>query len=348
MTRAPDVLAPDGQPGQRGPAAAQVPPRQAYWEALAELAADDDRIVCLDSDLGGLRQAFRDRFPGRYIDAGIAEANLFSVAAGLAAGGYVPFVHTMAAFATSRAAEQLKLDIAGHGLPVRVIATHGGLSAAHFGPTHYALEDLAVARSLPGLAVVVPAESGEIRPLLHALHQRPGPGYLRLGRAATPAVHGGGREPEFGRALELRPGDGVSIIACGPLPAGMALEAARALASRDGTAARVLEVHTLVPLDEAAVIRAASQTAGIVTVEEHRAHGGLGDAVSEVVGREHPCPVARVAVTGLPRLVGGHRDLLEECGVSVQAISDAAGQVVNLRGRQRTQQKGTDDARKPG
>ncbi|MFD7326291.1 transketolase family protein [Streptomyces sp. NPDC059875] len=310
-------------PAQQRPAPAG--PREVYREALTTLAADDERVLCLDSDLGGLDTSFGARFPERYISTGIAEANLFTVSAGLAARGLRPYAHTMATFAATRAAEQLKLDIVGTGLPVRVVATHAGLSAAHFGSTHYCLEDLAVTRALHGLTVVVPADAREIGPALAALHELDGPSYLRLGRSATPPVHGEAVPPfRLGEAVTLRAGNDVTLVACGPLPVHFALVAADRLAE-DGIAARVLQIHTLAPFDEAAVATAAAETAGLVTVEEHRPQGGLGDAVAQVVAAHAPRPVLRVAVTGpLPTLVDDHAGLLAATGVSAETVHGAA------------------------
>jgi transketolase len=318
-------------------------PRKIYWRALTDLAARDPRVVCVDTDMGGLESTFGAAFPERYLNVGIAEANMMSVAAGLAARGLIPYVHTMATFATTRAAEQLKLDIAGTGLPVRVVASHGGVSGAHFGPTHYGLEDLAVARALPGLTVVVPADPAEIEPALDALHALPGPAYLRLGRSATPVVHDGTAPFRLGRAVQLRDGGDVTIAACGPHPVLMALEAATTLAAQ-AIEARVLEIHTLCPFDADAVIAAARETAGIVVVEEHRPQGGLGDAVAQVTGAAAPCPVVRVAVTGaVGHIVRPHRELLETAGVSPAAIVLAGMRALDLRKGSPMHPSSTDD-----
>lgn len=307
-----------------------IDPRGAYRDALVALAETDERVVCLDSDTGGLERTFGASFPNRYFNIGIAEANMFGIAAGLAARGYIPYVHTMATFATMRAGEGLKLDIAGHGLPVRIVATHGGLSAAHFGTSHYALEDLAVVRAVTGVTIVVPADAREIAPAVRALHHLPGPVYLRLDRSAAPAVHGDAIDFALGAAVTMRPGDDVTVIAIGPEPVLLALDAARSLADR-GVACRVLQIHTLAPLDADAVIAAAVQTAGVVTVEEHRAHGGLGDAVAEILGSHHPTAHVRVAVTGaVGAVVRTHREALEAAGVSALAIHEAAWQVMQM------------------
>ncbi|MEW2294704.1 transketolase C-terminal domain-containing protein [Streptomyces sp. NPDC006743] len=299
-------------------------PRAAYREALLELAAADSRVVCLDSDTGGLENTFGERFPDRYVNVGIAEANLMTVAAGLARRGFLPYVHTMAAFATMRAGEFLKLDVVGNRLPVRVVATHGGLSAAHFGTSHFALEDLAVTRALSDLTVVVPGDARQIGAATRQLHEVPGPGYLRLGRSATPVPPGPAPAFRLGRARVLREGGDVTLVAAGPLPLLLALEAAAELAA-DGTEAQVLDLHTLHPLDHEGLLAACRGRAGVVTVEEHRPQGGLGDAVTEVVAAELALPVRRVAVRGRPGVrVAGQRAALEQLGVSTGAVADAA------------------------
>ncbi|WP_051812497.1 transketolase family protein [Streptomyces sp. NRRL S-340] len=299
-------------------------PRAAYREALLELAAADSRVVCLDSDTGGLENTFGERFPDRYVNVGIAEANLMTVAAGLARRGFLPYVHTMATFATMRAGEFLKLDVVGNRLPVRVVATHGGLSAAHFGTSHFALEDLAVTRALSDLTVVVPGDARQIGAATRQLHEVPGPGYLRLGRSATPVPPGPAPAFRLGRARVLREGADVTLVAAGPLPLLLALEAAAELAA-GGTEAQVLDLHTLHPLDHEGLLAACRGRAGVVTVEEHRPQGGLGDAVTEVVAAELALPVRRVAVRGRPGVrVAGQRAALEQLGVSTGAVAEAA------------------------
>ncbi|MFF3340192.1 transketolase family protein [Streptomyces flavidovirens] len=314
-----------GQPAGQDPQPVLGPdPRAAYREALLELAAADPRVICLDSDTGGLEKTFGKQFPDRYVNVGIAEANLMTVAAGLARRGFIPYVHTMATFATMRAGEFLKLDVVGNRLPVRVIATHGGLAAAHFGTSHFALEDLAVTRALADLAVVVPGDPRQVGAATHQLHELPGPGYLRLGRSATPVPPGPAPEFRLGRARVLREGADVTLVAAGPLPLLFALEAAGELAA-GGIEAQVLDLHTLHPLDREGLLTACRGRAGVVTVEEHRPQGGLGDAVAEVVSAELALPMRRLAVRGRPGLrVAGQRAALEQLGVSTGAVVDAA------------------------
>ena len=300
--------------------------REVCRRTLLELAHSDPAIICVDADTGGLEDVFAD-LPGQYLNTGIAEANMISVAAGLAAAGLRPFAHTIAGFAAARACEQIKIDVAGSGLPVCVVVTHAGLSAGHYGPTHHAVEDLAILRAMPNMTILVPADALEAECALRAAYRIQGPVYLRLGRAPTPLVHR--HPPEFtvGRAMRLRDGHDVTLIASGPYPVLLALAAADGLAGR-GLSARVLNMHTVKPLDEDAISSAAEQTAGIVTVEDHLVTGGLGGAVCEVVTSRRPCPVRRVGVCdAFSERVGDERYLLAEAGVTAEAIVSAAGAV---------------------
>jgi transketolase len=301
-------------------------PRQSYREALVALARADERVFCIDADTMGLQATFGEEMPERYVNVGIAEATAISVAAGLAAAGRLPHFATMATFATFRAAEQVKVDVVGNDLPVRIVGTHGGFAAGHLGSTHHALEDLAVMRSLPGMTVVVAADGARVARLVPMLAQIPGPAYLRIGRDEALDVGGDLELFRVGEALTLREGDDVAILAAGGYPLVFALEAHEALAEQ-GVAARVVEMHTIAPLDEAAVLDAATETAGIVTVEDHREVGGLVSAVAEVTARHQPCRVRPVAVPreGQARSrVGNHLELLEAAGVRTDAVVDAA------------------------
>ncbi|MFI9562634.1 transketolase family protein [Streptomyces rishiriensis] len=294
--------------------------RDVQRRTLLELARSDERIFCVDSDTGGFEDGFAAELPGQYVNVGIAEANLFGMSAGLAASGLIPFAHTMSTFATTRACEQLKLDVAGNNLPVRIVATHGGLSAGHYGPSHHALQDLAILRTMPHLTVLVPADAGETALAVRAAAHHPGPVYIRLGRNATPQIH---REPyafRIGASVQLADGDDLTVVATGPLPVHYALGAREQLAAQ-GIGARVVNMHTVKPLDQPALLRAAQETAGIVTVEDHVVVGGLGGAVSEVVSAEHPCRVRRVGVADrYLDTVGSEQELLADAGVTVDHI----------------------------
>ncbi|MGW5876133.1 transketolase family protein [Nocardiopsis terrae] len=301
-----------------------VPAREVYRRTLVELAELDPRVFCLDTDMGGLEDGFAQRLPEQYVNVGIAEMNLMGVSAGLAAGGLLPYANTLSGFAAARACEALKVDIAGNDLPVRVVVTHGGASSGHYGPTHHALDDIAIVRSMPNMTVVVPCDAAETERAVRATAELEGPLFLRLGRGATPVIGDGSAEFTLGRARVLRDGGDVTIVATGPHPVHMAVEAAHALAAR-GVSARVLNMHTVKPIDRESLVSAAMETGGIVTVEDHLETGGLGAAVAEVVSAEHPCPVRRV---GFPDayldFVADERDLLEYAGISPERIEREA------------------------
>ncbi|QFZ21162.1 transketolase family protein [Saccharothrix syringae] len=316
-----------------GPAVAAAPAsdRAAYRETLLELARADSRIWCVDSDTGGLEKLFETELPDQYVDLGIAEANLMSVGAALASTGVLPFVNTMAAFASARALEQVKVDIAYHSLPVRIVATHSGFSAAHLGPTHHAQQDLAAMRALPGMTVMTPADAAETARMVRAAAYLPGPVYIRIGRAETDPVYSGEAEFTVGRAVELRSGGDVTIVAAGSYPVLFAVEAAERLAAL-GIGATVLNMHTIKPLDVPALVRAAATTAGIVTVEDHSVLGGLGGAVAEATAAHYPTRVLRVgAADAFCSRPGSHREQLKAAGVSPEHVVAAARAVV--RGR---------------
>ncbi|MEQ4304380.1 transketolase C-terminal domain-containing protein [Plantactinospora sp. B6F1] len=307
--------------------------RDVYRRTLLDLARRDPRIFCVDSDMGGLEDTFGAELPGQYVNVGIAEANLMGVCAGLAAAGLIPFANTMSGFALWRAGEQLRSDIAANNLPVRVVVTHAGLSAGHYGPSHHALDDLAVARTLPNLTLVAPADAVETEHAVRAAVDHPGPVFIRLGRVATPAVHSRPYRFELGVAVELATGDDVAIIAAAPRPVGVAL-AARDELARAGVAARVLNMHTVKPVDRAAVVRAARQTAGIVTVEDHLTTGGLGGAVCEVVCAEQPCRVTRIgAAESYLDAVADEETLLAVAGITVERVTEAARELLGHRAR---------------
>jgi len=299
--------------------------REVYRDVLAELLGQDERLVCLDSDTGLFSATDCGRAAERYINLGIAEQNLMGAAAGLARAGRIPFVNTMATFATTRALESVKLDIAMNDLPVRIAATHGGLSAGHLGSTHHSLEDLAVMRMLPNMTVIAPADAAAIEELVRASVDLPGPVYLRLGRGPTPDLGPGLSPIRIGRAQTLREGRDISLVATGPYPVLAARAAADELAG-EGIEATVLNMHTIKPLDIEALAAAVETTLGIVTVEEHWAAGGLGSAVAEVVAEMSAgCPVLRVAVHDtFAAGTGAHRHLLEHNGITADAVAARA------------------------
>ncbi|MGW7007982.1 transketolase family protein [Streptomyces sp. NPDC054933] len=305
--------------------------RGAYRSTLLELARADSRIWCLDSDMGGLEKQFEAELPGQYLDLGIAEANLMSVGAALASTGILPFVNTMAAFASARAIEQVKIDIAYHDLPVRIVGTHSGFSAAHLGPTHHAQQDIAVMRALPNMTVMTPADADETVRMVKAAAYLPGPVYIRLGRSSTDPIYHGDAELTVGKAAELRTGHDVTIVAAGSYPVLFAVEAAERLAAQ-GIEATVLNMHTIKPLDVPALIKAASSTSGIVTVEDHSVLGGLGGAVAEAVAQHVPTRVTRIGIEdAFCSLPGNHRAQLVASGVSPEHVVAAATAVLSGR-----------------
>jgi transketolase len=297
--------------------------REVYRDIVAELLPRDERMICLDTDTGLFSGVDFGAAGNRYVNIGIAEHTLMGAAAGLAKEGRLPFVNTMAAFACSRAIEAVKIDIAYNNLPVRIAATHSGVSAGHLGPTHHALEDLAAMRALPNMTVIVPADAASTDALVRQALALPGPVYLRLGRNATPDLPAG-PPVKLGEAQVLRQGTDITIAACGSYPVLAAVEAAELLEA-DGIEATVLHVHTVKPLDTATLAAAAGFTGTVITVEEHWRTGGFGAAVAEALTELMPVRVHRL---GLPdRFVGvsgSQSYLLGRAGVTAAAIAERA------------------------
>jgi transketolase len=299
-----------------------VPARVAYRDLLIKLMAEDPRVYCLDTDTGLFVGADFGAAAGRYVNLGIAEHNLMGVAAGLAASGKIPFVNTMATFATTRALEAVKIDIACNRLPVRIVATHGGLAAGHLGPTHHSLEDLAIMRTLPGFTVVVPADAAAAQEAVLQTLDLPGPAYLRLGRSASPPIDRG--PTRIGQAQRLRDGADIAILTCGPYPALAALEAAQQLAGLDIDAA-VINIHTVKPLDTAAVLAEARRMPALITVEEHWRAAGFGGLIAETLCEHAPTRLTRI---GMPetfaQVAGDQAYLLDHYRISHEEITAAA------------------------
>ncbi|MGH3158506.1 MAG: transketolase family protein [Streptosporangiaceae bacterium] len=296
--------------------------RTAYRDRLLALMTADPRTVCLDTDTGLFSGADFGAATARYIDLGIAEHTAMGAAAGLAASGWLPFVNTMAAFASARALEAVKINIAYAGLPVRIAATHGGVAAGHLGATHYALEDLAVMRALPNMTVVVPADTAATAAAVEQTADLPGPVYLRLGRKPTPPLPPAVDPPVIGRIQVLRDGADVVFACCGPHPVLAALAAADDLAG-SGISAAVLNVHTLAPLDRDTLLAHCRDAALVVTVEEHRLAGGLGGAVAETLADLAPRRMLRLGLADGPAVGAGSQDyILERHGLHPARIAD--------------------------
>lgn len=280
----------------------KIATRQSYGEALVELGADHPDLVVLDADLAGATQTgmFKKAYPDRHIDCGIAEANMMNIAAGLATTGKVPFASTFAMFASGRAYEQVRNSIGYPHLNVKIGATHAGISVGEDGASHQCNEDIALMRTIPGMTVISPADDIEAKAAVRAAYEMDGPVYLRFGRMAVPVINDNkDYKFEIGKGVTLRDGNALAIIATG-LCVSSALEAADMLAE-DGLSVRVINIHTIKPLDEDIVLKAAKECGRIVTVEEHSVIGGLGGAVAELVAENIPIPVKRL---GIPDVFG--------------------------------------------
>lgn len=313
----------------------KISTRVAYGRALAELGGVDGDIVVLDADVSTCTMScyFGEKYPARFFNVGIAEANMVGMAAGMATLGLKPFVHSFAVFAAGRCYDQIRNSVAYPGLNVTVVGTHAGLSVGEDGATHQALEDIALMRVVPGMTVICPADGNETRAALAAVAARDraaGPVYLRLGRAAVETVTDReGYRFELGKAAELRAGGDAAVIATG-LMVRAALAAAEELAG-EGISARVLDMHTIKPLDREAVLRAARETGCIVTAEEHNIIGGLGGAVAEVVAEAAPVPVLRVGVADVFGRSGEASQLLEKYGLTPAAVADTVRRGMALK-----------------
>lgn len=303
--------------------------REALGETLVELAAEGrDDIVVLDADLAKATTTvkFRSARPDRFFDVGIAEQNLMGTAAGLALGGKTPFASTFAVFATGRAYDQIRNSICYANLPVKVAATHAGVTVGPDGGSHQMVEDIALMRVLPNMTVLVPADYRSAKAAVRAAADIPGPVYIRLGRPAVSALYDEGFELEVGRAYVLREGTDVAIFACGHL-VEQALAAADTLAA-DGVSAAVIDVPSIKPLDADTIALWAARTGAVVACEEHSVIGGLGSAVAEVLGERAPVPLERVGVRDVFGTSGEAGELLEHFGLTAPHIADAARKAV--------------------
>lgn len=305
--------------------------RQAYGEALRDLGSAREDVVVLSADVANsdFSYMFGDAFPNRFINVGIAEQCLVDVAAGLSYTGFVPFANTFAFLFATRALEPIRTHCCYGGANVKLMGAYAGISDSFDGPTHHAISDIAILRSLPGMTIVNPADSVAVRKLLPQVAAWPGPVYVRLNRNEVPTLFDDTYEPVIGKAVLLRPGSDVTLIGTG-LMLSRCLEAADELAAT-GIDARVLEVHTIKPLDTDAVIEAARATGAIVTAEEHSIVGGLGGAVAEVLGQACPVPVERVGIGDQFASSGPYLALLERFGLTSEAIVSAARKAVQAK-----------------
>ncbi len=303
--------------------------RVSYGEALVKYG-DNENIVVLDADLSKSTKTdtFKKVYPDRFINCGIAEADMMCVAAGLAACGKTAFASTFAMFAAGRAFEQVRNSIGYTKLNVKIGATHAGISVGEDGASHQCLEDIALMRTIPGMVVINPADDIEAQLAVKAAIEHDGPVYMRFGRLAVEDVNGEDYKFELGKGVQLRDGSDVSIIATG-LMVQEALKAADML-KEDGIDARVINIHTIKPLDEELITKAAKETGAIVTAEEHYIMGGLGSAVTEVVCANAPCPV-KIIGTDRYGKSGKPNELFEEYGLTAENIAAKAKEAAAMK-----------------
>ncbi len=294
--------------------------RETYGKTLVELGRENQDIVVLDADLSRstMTKIFAREFPERFFDCGIAEQNMVSIAAGLAASGKLPFASTFAVFAPGRCFDQIRMSIAQPGLNVKLVTSHGGISVGEDGTSHHSIEDLALIGSLPGFTVIVPADAIETAQAVRMAAASYGPFYIRLCRPKVPPVYTESYRFDLGKAVIMRQGGDVTIIAIGLMVAA-ALEAAKNL-RREGIDCRVLNMSTLKPIDEAAITQAAAETGAIITAEEHLEHGGLGSIVAQVLARHQPVPMEFVAIKDTYARSGKPAELLQRHGLTAKDI----------------------------
>lgn len=299
----------------------RIATRDSYGATLAELGTEHEDIVVLDADLAAATKTavFQKAHPERFIDCGIAEANMMGVAAGLAAAGKVPFASSFAMFAAGRAYEQVRNSIGYPHLNVKIGATHAGISVGEDGATHQCNEDIALMRTIPGMVILNPSDDVEAKAAVEAAYNHQGPVYLRFGRLAVPVIND---RPDYkfeiGKGIVLREGKDVTIFATG-LCVNEALAAAEKLAA-DGVDAKVINIHTIKPLDEELVVKAAQETGKVVTVEEHSVIGGLGGAVAEVLAEKAPTKMLRIGINDVFGESGPAVQLLAKYGIDAEGI----------------------------
>ncbi len=299
----------------------KIATRESYGNALAELGREHEDIVVLDADLAAATKTgvFKKAFPERHIDCGIAECNMIGVAAGLATTGKVPFASSFAMFAAGRAFEQVRNSVGYPRLNVKIGATHAGISVGEDGATHQCNEDIALMRTIPGMVIINPADDIEAKAAVKAAYEYVGPVYMRFGRAAVPVINDcEDYKFEIGKAVTLREGTDVTIIASG-LTVSESLGAAEKLAA-DGISAEVINMHTIKPLDEEAIIKAAVKTGKIVTVEEHSVIGGLGSAVCDVAAGKAAARVMKIGIQDVYGESGPAKELIKKYGLDAEGI----------------------------
>jgi len=310
---------------------AEASTRETYGKTLIELGRENPNIVVLDADVSPstMTSFFAREFPDRFFNCGLEEQNMVSIAAGLAASGKTVFATTFVVFVVCRCFDQLRLCLSQPNLNVKIVATHSGISVGEDGTSHQAIEDLALCCALPGFTVVVPADAIETAEAIRVAASDYGPFYIRLSRPKTPIVYPEGYHFTLGKAVSMRQGTDATVIAVGIMVA-KALEAADILA-RQGIDCRVINMHTLKPLDEAAVVKAASETGAIVVAEEHLAQGGLGSRVAQTVAKEKPVPMEFVNLGDRYAVSGKAEELLQRYGLTARDIEESVKSAVKRK-----------------
>jgi len=310
---------------------AEASTRETYGKTLVELGRENPNIVVLDADVSPstMTSFFAREFPERFFNCGLEEQNMIGIAAGLAASGKTVFASTFVVFVVCRCFDQLRLYLSQPKLNVKIVATHGGITVGEDGSSHHAIEDLALCCALPGFTVVVPADAIEAAEAIRLAASEHGPFYIRLSRPKTPIVYSEGYHFTLGKAVTMRQGTDATVIAVGIMVA-KALEAADVLA-RQGIYCRVINMHTVKPLDEAAVIKAASETGTIVVAEEHLAQGGLGSRVAQIVAKEEPVPMEFVNLGDRYALSGKAEELLQRYGLTARDIEESVKSAVKRK-----------------
>jgi transketolase len=307
--------------------------REIYGRTLAEMGKADPRIVGLTADLAKTTAIvhFADAFPDRFFNVGIAEQNMFGIAAGLAKTGLIPFASTMAVFACLRAGEQVRTDIAYQNLPVKIIATHAGISFGHAGTTHHCTEDLAIMRSIANMTVIAPADGIETSRAVRASLDIPGPVYIRIGRGFEPPCYENEDYPfQIGKSVLMRDGTDLTIIACG-IGVLQSVQAAKTLAEQDNLSVRVVNMHTIKPIDRDAILKAVADTRRILTVEEHNVAGGLGDAVGGVIAESGKgCVFRKHGLQDEFAVIGYAEDLYAHYGLDANGIIEKVREMMGM------------------
>ena len=311
--------------------AEEIAPREVYGKTLVELGRENPDIVVLDADLkpSTMTQYFEKEFPDRFFEVGIAEQNMIGIACGLAASGKIPFASTFAVFAPGRCFDQIRVSLAQAKLNVKIVVTHAGLTVGEDGASHQALEDLALICSLPGFTVIVPADAIETAQAVRAVAAHQGPCYVRLCRPKLPVIFNNDYKFQIGKAVEMRSGTDATIMACGVMVAP-ALDAAKQLA-QEGINCRVINMSTLKPIDETAIVKAARETGAIVTAEEHQEYGGLGSIVARITAKNYPVPMEFIAVKDVFGQSGKPAELLEKYGLTAKDIVAAVRKTIKRK-----------------